>query len=153
MKTMHPEWTEDDLYQHALVQSSGKLVLIAKLLPKLRDDGHKVLIFSQMVRVSDIIEEFLVAQKAYIHCEWKAQEELEAGDKRAAAKLKRFLHKRAHSSDQDDDEQFNSDFVIVERVLDVSEDGEDSYALVKWRSLPYEEATWEKIEIVLAEKI
>ncbi|KHN72797.1 Brefeldin A-inhibited guanine nucleotide-exchange protein 1 [Toxocara canis] len=81
-------------------RSSGKLVLIAKLLPKLRDDGHKVLIFSQMVRVSDIIEEFLVAQKAYIHCEWKAQEELEAGDKRAAAKLKRFLHKRAHSSDQ-----------------------------------------------------
>ncbi|KHN85375.1 Chromodomain-helicase-DNA-binding protein 8 [Toxocara canis] len=45
------------------LQSSGKLVLIAKLLPKLRADGHKVLIFSQMVRVLDIIEEFLVAQK------------------------------------------------------------------------------------------
>uniref|UniRef100_A0A915AAX0 Chromodomain-helicase-DNA-binding protein 8 n=1 Tax=Parascaris univalens TaxID=6257 RepID=A0A915AAX0_PARUN len=91
--------------------------------------------------------------KAYIHCEWKTQEELEAGDKRAAAKLKRFLHKRAHSSDQDDDEQFNSDFVIVERVLDVSDDGEDKYALVKWRSLPYEDATWEKIDIIPSEKI
>lgn len=63
MKTVHPDWSEEELYQHALVQSSGKLVLIAKLLPKLRADGHKVLIFSQMVRVLDIIEEFLVVQK------------------------------------------------------------------------------------------
>ncbi|VDK52169.1 unnamed protein product [Anisakis simplex] len=61
MKSVHPDKNEEELYQHALVQSSGKLVLIAKLLPKLRADGHKVLIFSQMVRVLDIIEEFLVA--------------------------------------------------------------------------------------------
>jgi chromodomain-helicase-DNA-binding protein 7 len=43
-----------------LVQSSGKLVLVDKLLPKLKQDGHKVLIFSQMVKVLDLIEEFLV---------------------------------------------------------------------------------------------
>lgn len=54
---------------------------------------------------------------------------------------------------KDDDEQFNSDFVIVERVLDVSDDGDDKYALVKWRSLPYEDATWEKIDIIPSEKI
>lgn len=46
------EKNEEELQLHALVQSSGKLVLIDKLLPKLRQDGHKVLIFSQMVRVS-----------------------------------------------------------------------------------------------------
>ncbi|MFH4974373.1 hypothetical protein AB6A40_001082 [Gnathostoma spinigerum] len=62
LKTNHPEWSEEEVYQNALVQSSGKLVLISKLLPKLRSDGHKVLIFSQMVRVLDIIEEYLVAQ-------------------------------------------------------------------------------------------
>ena len=42
-----------------LVQSSGKMVLLMKLLPKLQSGGHKVLIFSQMVRVLDLIEELL----------------------------------------------------------------------------------------------
>ncbi|OZC07125.1 protein, SNF2 family [Onchocerca flexuosa] len=91
--------------------------------------------------------------KAYIHCEWKSQCELEAGDRRAAAKLKRFHQKRAHSSDQDEDEQFNSDFVIVERVLDANEMEEKNFVLVKWKSLPYEEVTWEKEEIIPEDKI
>jgi len=42
-----------------LVQSSGKLVLIDKLLPKLKEGGHKILIFSQMIRVLNILEDFL----------------------------------------------------------------------------------------------
>lgn len=46
-----------------MVQSSGKLVLIDKLLPKLHTDGHKVLIFSQMIRVLDIIEDYLIHKK------------------------------------------------------------------------------------------
>ena len=41
-----------------LIPSSGKMVLIDKLLPKLRREGHKVLIFSQMVKMIDFIEEF-----------------------------------------------------------------------------------------------
>ena len=48
-----------------MVQSSGKLVLTDKLLPKLKADGHKVLIFSQMIRVLDIIEDYLVYKKYY----------------------------------------------------------------------------------------
>jgi len=46
-----------------MVQSSGKLVLIDKLLPKLKADGHKVLIFSQMIRVLDIIEDYIIHKK------------------------------------------------------------------------------------------
>jgi chromodomain-helicase-DNA-binding protein 7 len=42
-----------------LVETSGKLVLLDKLLPKLRDQGHKVLIFSQMTRVLDVLEDYL----------------------------------------------------------------------------------------------
>jgi len=38
-----------------LVRSSGKLVLVDKLLPKLRSEGHKVLIFSQMVKMLDVV--------------------------------------------------------------------------------------------------
>ena len=47
----------------ALVQASGKLVLIDKLLPKLKEGGHKVLIFSQMVRCLDILEDYLVQKR------------------------------------------------------------------------------------------
>lgn len=42
-----------------LVKSSGKFVLLSKLLPKLFSGGHKVLIFSQMVRVLDLLQELL----------------------------------------------------------------------------------------------
>lgn len=59
-----------------LIQSSGKMVLLDKLLPKLKlryvfllgfyilkkfffKSGHKILIFSQMVRVLDLLEDYL----------------------------------------------------------------------------------------------
>uniref|UniRef100_A0A915KAL9 Uncharacterized protein n=1 Tax=Romanomermis culicivorax TaxID=13658 RepID=A0A915KAL9_ROMCU len=54
---------EDQLYYQGMVQSSGKLVLIDKLLPRLRSSGHKVLVFSQMVRCLDILEDYLIAKK------------------------------------------------------------------------------------------
>ena len=43
-----------------MIDASGKLVLIHKLLPKLKSSGHKVLVFSQMVRCLDILEDYLV---------------------------------------------------------------------------------------------
>ena len=54
---------EESLQFYSMVYSSGKLVLIHKLLPKLKQDGHKVLIFSQMVRVLDILEDYLIYEK------------------------------------------------------------------------------------------
>ena len=35
----------------SLVKSSGKLMLLQKMLKKLRDEGHRVLIFSQVSRL------------------------------------------------------------------------------------------------------
>ena len=55
-----PETSQDDIELDALIDSSGKMILIDKLLPKLQNDGHKVLIFSQMVKVLDIIEDYLI---------------------------------------------------------------------------------------------
>lgn len=52
--------SDPDLHHKALIQSSGKLVLVDKLLPKLKADGHRVLIFSQMVRCLDILEDYLI---------------------------------------------------------------------------------------------
>jgi SNF2 family DNA or RNA helicase len=45
---------------NASIQCSGKLVLIDKLLPRLRESNHKVLVFSQMVKVLDILEDYLI---------------------------------------------------------------------------------------------
>lgn len=42
-----------------LIDSCGKMVLLDKLLPRLYKEGHKVLIFSQMVRVLNLLEDFL----------------------------------------------------------------------------------------------
>lgn len=42
-----------------LIRSSGKMILLDKLLAKMKKDGHRVLIFSQMVRMLDIIQDYL----------------------------------------------------------------------------------------------
>lgn len=51
------EYTIDE-YQKIMIQSSGKLVLLDKLLAKLKD-GHKVLIFSQMTKCLDLLSDYL----------------------------------------------------------------------------------------------
>ena len=43
----------------SLIQGSGKLFLLDKLLSRLRTTGHRVLIFSQMVRMLDILAEYM----------------------------------------------------------------------------------------------
>ena len=42
-----------------MVKSSGKLMLLDKLLPKLQADGHRVLIFSQFRIMLNILEDYL----------------------------------------------------------------------------------------------
>ncbi|KAK8834661.1 choline dehydrogenase 6 [Tritrichomonas musculus] len=42
-----------------LVRNSGKMILLDKLLRKLKQDGHRVLIFSQMTAMLDIIQDYL----------------------------------------------------------------------------------------------
>lgn len=49
-----------------LVMNSGKMVLLDKLLARLKADGHRVLIFSQMVRLLDIISDYMAA-RGYVH--------------------------------------------------------------------------------------
>lgn len=42
-----------------LLRGSGKLLLLDKLLVRLKETGHRVLIFSQMVRMLDILADYL----------------------------------------------------------------------------------------------
>jgi len=58
-----PEDMQSMLNDHLYVMTSGKMVLLDKLLPKLRSEGHKILIFSQMVRMLDLISEYCEFRK------------------------------------------------------------------------------------------
>ncbi len=100
------------------------------------------------------VEEFLVKFKnfSYLHCQWLTEEELHRGDKRISQKIKRFKLKREKSNnllDFAEEDHFNPDYVEVDRVLDSSTHTDDNtgvvtkHFLVKWRSLPYEDCTWE----------
>ncbi|KAF8200678.1 SNF2 family N-terminal domain-containing protein [Pholiota molesta] len=60
-----PTETKDETLK-GLVMNSGKLVLLDKLLVRLKADGHRVLIFSQMVRMLDILSDYM-ALRGYPH--------------------------------------------------------------------------------------
>ena len=112
------------------------------------------------------VEEFFVKYKtfSYLHCEWRTRDELFYSDKRVDQKIKRYKLKKAQQQQcaydldelneqgyaQDDDELFNPDYVEVDRILDVYDMDDPAkpgaklkYFLVKWKTLPYDEASWE----------
>uniref|UniRef100_A0A671MRB3 Probable global transcription activator SNF2L1 n=1 Tax=Sinocyclocheilus anshuiensis TaxID=1608454 RepID=A0A671MRB3_9TELE len=73
-----------------LVTNSGKMVVLDKLLPKVQEQGSRVLIFSQMTRVLDILEDY---------CMWRGFEycRLDGNTPHQARELKYFkiqLHGR-----------------------------------------------------------
>ncbi|KAM8961761.1 chromodomain-helicase-DNA-binding protein 1 [Pelodytes ibericus] len=55
-------YNRQEALQH-LIRSSGKLILLDKLLIRLRERGNRVLIFSQMVRMLDILAEYLKSRQ------------------------------------------------------------------------------------------
>ena len=52
----------DPMGEH-LIENCGKLQLLDKLLSKLKKNGHRVLIFSQMTRLLDILEDYCWIRK------------------------------------------------------------------------------------------
>ncbi|CAH0726673.1 unnamed protein product, partial [Brenthis ino] len=110
------------------------------------------------------VEEYYVKYRnfSYLHCEWKTEEELYKGDKRIYSKIKRFKQKQAQQMnifELLDDEPFNPDYIEVERILDMSENQDPAnntvvkHYLVKWKSLQYEDSTWELEEDIDVDKI
>uniref|UniRef100_A0A672TBD2 Chromodomain helicase DNA binding protein 3 n=1 Tax=Sinocyclocheilus grahami TaxID=75366 RepID=A0A672TBD2_SINGR len=52
--------TPSGAYEGAgLTKASGKLMLLQKMLRKLKEQGHRVLVFSQMTKTLDLLEDFL----------------------------------------------------------------------------------------------
>jgi len=58
--------TQDPLGDH-LYSSCGKMAMLDKLLAKMKERDHRVLIFSQMTRMLDILEDYLIS-KGYLYC-------------------------------------------------------------------------------------
>ncbi len=46
-----------------MIYDSGKMVVLDKLLTKLKHGDHRVLIYSQMTRVIDLLEEFMAYRR------------------------------------------------------------------------------------------
>ncbi|KAM9717177.1 chromodomain-helicase-DNA-binding protein 3 isoform 2-T2 [Menidia menidia] len=58
--SMEAQKTPSGAYEGlALTKSSGKLMLLQKMLRKLKEQGHRVLVFSQMTKMLDLLEDFL----------------------------------------------------------------------------------------------
>ncbi len=99
-------------------------------------------------------EEFLVKfhNLSYLHVEWISYEEM-ASQKMGASRIKKFLSKPLSMHHYDDKNPFNPDYFQIDRVIygwehpTIEDETKSTWSyLVKWKSLPYEEATWEKKE-------
>ena len=54
---------EEGAFEDQVVKGSNKLKLLEKMIPRLLNEGHKILMFTQFVLMLDIIEEFLIFKK------------------------------------------------------------------------------------------
>jgi SNF2 family DNA or RNA helicase len=52
----------DEARGKMLISASGKFELLHRMLPRLKKEGSKVLIFSQMVSLLDLLEDYLIQE-------------------------------------------------------------------------------------------
>lgn len=61
-------WPADTMVDETLVTSSGKMLLLDRLLPELFERGHKVLLFSQFKTQLDLIEDYAAELRGWNVC-------------------------------------------------------------------------------------
>eukprot|EP00002_Diphylleia_rotans_P023752 TRINITY_DN4674_c0_g1_i4.p1 TRINITY_DN4674_c0_g1~~TRINITY_DN4674_c0_g1_i4.p1 ORF type:complete len:721 (-),score=143.17 TRINITY_DN4674_c0_g1_i4:311-2473(-) len=57
---------DDKEFVRKLVSDSSKMLILDQLLPKLKDQGHRVLIFSQMTMMLDLLEDYMT-NRGYVY--------------------------------------------------------------------------------------
>lgn len=67
-----------------LIQNSGKLVVMDKLLRKLKEGGHRVLVFTTMTKVLDILEDYCL-YRGHKHCRLDGSSSTEEREEMMAA--------------------------------------------------------------------
>lgn len=60
VETSHPTPQET---QNAMINACGKLMMFHQMFPKLKAQGHRILIFSTMTRALDILEDYMSFEK------------------------------------------------------------------------------------------
>ncbi|KAL0484733.1 hypothetical protein AKO1_011648 [Acrasis kona] len=65
--TPQQQQEENERFKKQVVERSSKFQLLIKMLDRLKKSGHKVLIFSLMTRMLDVLEDYLVLTK-YKYC-------------------------------------------------------------------------------------
>ena len=55
-----------------MVNNCGKMIVLDKLLARLREEGSRVLLFSQMTRTLDILEDYCIWRE-YPYCRLDGQ--------------------------------------------------------------------------------
>ncbi|GAB5358594.1 hypothetical protein AAMO2058_000471600 [Amorphochlora amoebiformis] len=63
MKSKPDDEKNMSLRLRAMLLGSGKMTLLDKLLMRLKETGHRVLIFSQMVRMLDVLSEYCILRR------------------------------------------------------------------------------------------
>lgn len=58
----------EEVTRRLLIEASGKLVLLDKMLVRLKQRGHRVLIFSHMTTLLDILEDYVRLDKKWGYC-------------------------------------------------------------------------------------
>jgi len=95
-------------------------------------------------------EEILVKYKtmSYLDIEWIHRKKLE--EQIGKVRVRKFIEKYLYSqTNWSVDEIFNPNFTKIDRIIDEGELGDKIYYLVKWKSLSYDDCTWEPRELVL----
>ena len=61
--TQHTLHTRARADKESMIYDSGKMVVLDKLLAKLKCEEHRVLIYSQMTRMIDLLEDFMSCRR------------------------------------------------------------------------------------------
>jgi len=85
---------------------------------------------------------------SYLDVEWINRKKLEnnIGKNRVRKFIEKYLYTQTNWIV---DEIFNPNFTKMDRIIDEGELGDKIYYLVKWKSLSYDDCTWEPRELVL----
>src|SRR5690606_27249446 len=88
---------DEEKQMSRLLNASGKLVLLDHLLPKLKEQGHRVLIFSQFVKMLDILEDYI---------RWRGFEYERMDGSMPASRREQAIARFTHGQDDSDSKPF-----------------------------------------------
>eukprot|EP01117_Protostelium_nocturnum_P017066 TRINITY_DN687_c0_g4_i1.p1 TRINITY_DN687_c0_g4~~TRINITY_DN687_c0_g4_i1.p1 ORF type:complete len:1707 (+),score=771.90 TRINITY_DN687_c0_g4_i1:229-5349(+) len=121
-------------------QSQGTDSLNTSVTSPLKSPQHK-----KKKQVNKKVIEYLVKAKgeSYLHVEWMTEEAMKEGFSNAKGKIGKYIMENGEQVDEDFNEEFafNTDYCEIDRIILTKKSG--NHLLIKWKSLSYDDSTWE----------